>query len=210
VVVVVIVVMPMIIVITVAMTMVMLVVMVTAVVVTVVTVLVLMFVHAIVLARPLELAGPRKLLLTAALILRPTNVLRCVLRGADEVNGSIARIVLVAMPPPVVRMLGRNMQIQRLDGNTRGSRLDDHRLGINHRWRSATAQIHATVNTRGDLAADGDANIQVTGVRERTKRARRQGKQCQTSQHVIHLVASNSRRRADSPPMRPGVSGGAR
>jgi hypothetical protein len=47
-------------------------------------------------------------------------------------------------------------------------------------------------------------------VRERTKRAVRQGKQRETSQHVSHLVVSSSRRRADSPPMRPGISGGAR
>jgi hypothetical protein len=159
----------------------MVVVVVTTVVVAVVTMLVVTFVHAIVLTRPLELTGPRKLLLTAALIVRPTDIFRRVLPGAHEVNGPIARMVLVAMLPPLMRMLGRNMQIQRLDGNTRGSRLDDHRLGINHWWRSATAQIHATVNTRGDFPPDGDADIQIAGVRERTKRAVRQGKQRETS-----------------------------
>jgi hypothetical protein len=144
----------------------MVVVVVTTVVVAVVTMLVVTFVHAIVLTRPLELTGPRKLLLMAALILRPTDVFRRVLPGADEVHGSIAGMVLVAMLPPLMRMLRRNMQIQRLDGNTRGSRLDDHRLSIYHRWRSVTAQIHATVNTRDDFPPDGDAEIQVTGVRQ--------------------------------------------
>ncbi len=95
------------------------------------------------------------------------------------------------------------MQVQRFDGDCLRGRLDDHRLRIEHRWRSATAQIHATVNTRGDFPPDGDTDIQVAGVRERTKRAVRQGKQRETSQHVSHLVFSSSRRRADSPPMRP-------
>ena len=42
----------------------------------------------------------------------------------------------------------------------------DHRLRIEHRWRRATAQIHATVNTRDDFPPDGDADIQVTGMRQ--------------------------------------------
>jgi hypothetical protein len=184
----------MIIVITVLMTMVMLVVMITAVVVTVVTMLVISFVHAIVLTRSLDLAGARLILFATALEFRPPAIIGLIFPGTDEVHRSVTGVVLATVSAPIVRMFGWNMQVQRFDDDFLRGRLNDHRLRIEHRGRSATAQIHATVNTRDDLAADGDANIQVTGVRERTKGARRQGKQCQTSQHVIHLVVSNSRR----------------
>jgi hypothetical protein len=109
---------------------VLMVVVVMTVVVTVITMLVISLVHAIVLARPLELTGPRKLLFTAALILRPTDVFRRVLPGADEVNGSIAGVVLVTVSAPIVRMFGWNMQVQRFDGDCLRGRLNDHRLRI--------------------------------------------------------------------------------
>jgi hypothetical protein len=181
-------------------TMVMVVIMVTTIVVTVVTVLVIMFVHAIVLARTLDLPGARLVLFAAALEFRPPAVIGLVFPGTNEVHRSVTRVVLMAVSAPIVRMFGWNMQVQRLDHDFRRGRLDDHRLRIEHWWRRATAQVHATVNTRGDLPPDRDTDIEVAGVCQRTKHAVRQGKQRETSQHVIHLVVSSSRHREDRPP----------
>jgi hypothetical protein len=188
----------------------MVVVMVTTVVVAVVTMLMVTFVHAIVLTRSLDLAGARLVLFATALEFRPPAVIGLIFPGTDEVHRSVTGVVLPAVSAPIVRMLGWNMQVERFDGDCLRGRLNDHRLRIEHRWRRATAQVHATVNARDDFSSDRDTDIQVTGVRERNKRAVRQGKQGETSQHAIHLVVSSSRRRADSPHMRPRISGGAR
>jgi hypothetical protein len=169
----------------------------TMLVLTVVSMLVL--VDAIVLTRPLDLVGPGQLLLTTALELRPTQVFRGVLAGAHEINRSIAGMVLVAMPPPVVRVLGRNVQIQRLDYNTGRRRLDGHRLRVQHRRRRTATQVDATVNTRGDFSPDGKTDIQVTGVRQRAQRAVRNGQQGQTSQHITHRRSPRLGRRTNGP-----------
>jgi hypothetical protein len=157
------------------------VVVVTTVVVTVVAMLVITFVHAIVLTRPLDLAGARRVLFATALEFRPPAIIGLVLPGTDEVHRSVTGVVLLAVSAPIVRMFRWNMQVQRFDGDCLRGRLNDHRLCIEHRGRRATTQVQATVNTRDDFPSDRDTDTHVTGVRERTKRAARQGKQGQTS-----------------------------
>ena len=159
----------------------MVVVMVTTVVVAVVSMLVIMFVHAIVLTRPLDLAGTRLVLFATALEFRAPAVVGLIFPGTDEVHRSVTGVVLPAVSAPIVRMFRWNMQVQRFDGDYLRGRLNDHRLCIEHRGRRATTQVHATVNTRDDFPSDRDTDTQVTSVRERTKRAARQGKQGQTS-----------------------------
>jgi hypothetical protein len=152
------------------------VVVVTTVVVTVVAMLVIAFVHAIVLTRPLDLAGARRIFFATTLEFRPPVIIGLVFPGTDEVHRSVTGVVLVAVSAPIVRMFGWNMQIQRFDGYCLRGRLNDHRLRIEHRGRRATTQIHTTINTRDDFPSDRDTDTQVTGVRERTKRAAQQAK----------------------------------
>ena len=159
----------------------MVIVVVTTVVVAVVTMLMITFVHAIILTRPLDLAGASLVLFAASLEFRPPAVIGLIFPGTDEVHRSVTGVVLLAVSAPIVRMFEWNMQVKRFDHDCLRGRLDDHRLRIEHRWRRATTQIHATINTGGDFPSDRDADIQIAGVRERTKRAVRQGKQRETS-----------------------------
>jgi hypothetical protein len=97
-----------------------------------------------------------------ALMLPGSNVTRVVLNGLHEINPSVASVVLVAVKSPRPRMLGWNMQIERLPYNhvLRGL-FDDHRLSINQRrWRPA-ANVHSTIYTGGDLTADSHIEIYI-------------------------------------------------
>jgi hypothetical protein len=122
----------------------------------------------IILTRPLDLVLPRYLFLATPFEFRPALILRLVLTRPDEVHGPIARVIFVAMVPPVARVPRRNVQIDRLGNHTWRALLDDHRLRVNDRRRNAVTQVDVSVNSRNDFAADRDIDTQVTGVRERT------------------------------------------
>jgi hypothetical protein len=66
----------------------------------------------------------------------------------DEVNLSAAGIVPSAIPTPVARMVGRHMQIQRLNHRTGRPAVDDNRPGVDNGWWSGIAEINLAIEAR--------------------------------------------------------------
>jgi hypothetical protein len=170
------------------------------VVVVLVTILIASLVAVLVIprTRPFQFATPRQFLFAMTLGGGSVGVPWVIFSGPDEVNGAITGMVLVAMQPPGVSVFGRNMQVQGLGDNVRRRRLYDHGTREDHRRRGALAQVHAAVNARNDLSPDGDAEIQVTGMRELAQRAGRKGKKGDPSQQFSHFTISTARSGAAS------------
>jgi hypothetical protein len=148
--------------------------------------------------RPLHLTGPRQLLFPTTLGHGSVRIPRLVFSRPDEVNRPIARVVLVAMQSPRVRVFGRNMQVQGLYNDVRRPPLYNNRLGVDHRRRVVLTQVHATVNARDNFAPDSDSEIHVTGLRNLTQHTGRQGQKERPSQHFSHSALSTARDRAVS------------
>ena len=176
------------------------------VVVVLVTILIASLVAVLVIprTRPFQFATPRQFLFAMTLGLGSVGVPWVIFSGPHEVNGPITGMVLVAMQPPGVSVLGRNMQVQGLGDNVRRRRLYDHGTREDHRRRGALAQVHATVNARNDLSPDSDAEIHVTGMRELAQRAGRKGKKGDPSQQFSHFTISTARSAAASLILGPG------
>ena len=66
----------------------------------------------------------------------------------DEVNLSAASIVPSAIPTPVARMVGRHMQIQRLNHCTGRASVDDNRPGVDNGWWASIAEINLAIEAR--------------------------------------------------------------
>ena len=164
---------------------------------------VLMFV--IVGTGPFEFARSRLFFLTMTLGFGATEILRIVFPRAYEIDRSVAGLVLVAVMPPVVRVFGWNVQVERCDVHFRRGGLDDYRTCVDNGWRRGTrSKIHATIYTRDDFSPDGDSDIQVTGVRDGRQCNAGQGKQEGGSKGLLHRVLQGSAR-ANA---RSGVRGG--
>jgi hypothetical protein len=65
-------------------------------------------------------------------------------------------MILAAMQPPGLRVLGRNVQVQRLcHDHMRRRLLDDDRSGIDQRRRRPAIEIYATIDSRRKLPLNG-------------------------------------------------------
>jgi len=87
-----------------------------------------------------------------------TTGIRLVPALFHKVYGAITGIISVAIPGPAPRLTRRNMQIHRFDHFTARYRDDHHRLGIDNLWRRGISELHLSVDTRADLAADAQVN----------------------------------------------------
>jgi len=101
-------------------------------------------------------------------------VARLILRRSYEIHGPVTGVVLAAMLGPVLRVTRRHMQIKRFDHNIRRLADNDHRLGIEYRWRRGVAELHLTINTRTDFTAD----TEVYDGRSRMGRQTGESKDC--------------------------------
>jgi hypothetical protein len=100
--------------------------------------------------------------LLVPLVLVRAHVTRLVFGRSHEINPSVAGMVFVTVHAPLPRMFGRNVQVKRLSNHDMwGGGLNDHRCGINQRWRRSAAQIHSTVHTWSNLTVDGYRQVHV-------------------------------------------------
>jgi hypothetical protein len=114
---------------------------------------------------------------------------------SHKIHGSIARVIFVAVRPPILRVPRRHMQIYRLDADSSLRLLDDNRLRVDQlRWRRPVGQIHPAVNTGRDLPRYRQANIHVAGSCQRRRQAERSGEQRYGTNYSGHHSSSRYRR----------------
>src|SRR5260370_36245430 len=106
---------------------------------------------------------------------------------SHKIHGSIARVILVAVPAPVLRVLRRYMQVYGLDA-VRFLRwlIDENRLRVHQSRRRPVGQIHPAVNSGYDLPRYRQADIQVAGSHRGRGHPERAGEQRQAPNHLVH------------------------
>lgn len=113
-----------------------------------------------------------------------TDVARLIFGGPDEINRPVASVVFAAMQAPGARVLRRNVQIDRLRHyHLSRRRLDSDRLGIDQRRSWSSADIHAAVHPRSDLATNRHSDIHI-GARGRDTAG--QGRQGGATKYIPH------------------------
>jgi hypothetical protein len=89
-----------------------------------------------------------------------STVARLVFGRFHKVNLAVAGVVFAAMTRPILGMSGWHVQVHRsafIVFMVRPWR-NNHWLRIDNRWRRRIADLHFTVDTRGDFSADSDAD----------------------------------------------------
>jgi hypothetical protein len=134
-------------------------------------------------------------LLTLVLSIPSRSIAGVIFCRSHKIHGSIARVIFVAVRPPILRVPRRHMQIYRLDADSSLRLLDDNRLRVDQlRWRRPVGQIHPAVNTGRDLPRYRQANIHVAGSCQRRRQAERSGEQRYGTNYSGHHSSSRYRR----------------
>lgn len=186
-----------------AVTMIVIVMVVAVVIVMVVAVMIVMFAFGILTLLTLALGILTLLTLALRVLTLATLVLSIPSRSiagvifcrSHKIHGSIARVIFVAVRPPILRVPRRHMQVYRLDAVCILQLLDDNRLRVDQlRWRRPVGQIHPAVNTGRDLPRYRQANIHVAGSCQRRRQGERSGEQRYGTNHSGHHSSSRYRR----------------
>jgi hypothetical protein len=111
---------------------------------------------------------------------------RVVFRRSNEIHRSIARVVFVTVPAPVLRVVRRHMEVYRLDVYSRRRPIDVDGLRVHDGRRRPVGQVHPAVDSGGDLTGDRYANTQVTGSRQGSGRAEHSREQRYGTNHFGH------------------------
>jgi hypothetical protein len=84
------------------------------------------------------------------------NILAFIPAVPHEIDPLAAGLVRAAIPAPVLRLAGRNVEIDRRTHNRHP--LDDHWLPVDELWRRITTDVHVTIEA-GLADADRYANL---------------------------------------------------